>query len=270
MSLKIMIRIVVVEDEILVKKGLILTTDWQKYGCEVVGEASNGFEGVQLIDRVKPDIVITDIRMPGLDGIKMIESLKENGVSPEFIIITGYGEFEYARKALKLGVRDFLVKPIDDDDLDNALTNTCQAVLDKQRIEKIRDKLDNIGESRVMLFKEYIVDQVSEEDYVGRAVKYISLNYSLDITVKTVADNLFISESYLSRLFKQKVGQTFGDYLTYYRIKKACEYLREPDGKIYEIAGKIGYRDQRYFSLIFKKLVGVTPKEFRDKLNSRL
>lgn len=262
-----MIRIVVVEDEVLVKKGLILTTDWQKYGCEVVGEASNGLEGISIIEKLKPDIVITDVRMPGLDGIKMIECLKEAGVDSEFIIITGFGEFEYAHKAVKLGVRDFLVKPIDDEDLELALTNTCRVVIDRQRIEKIRDKLDNIGDSRIMFFKEYIVDQAEDDDYVARAVKYIGLNYKLDITVKTVADSLFISESYLSRLFKSKVGQTFGDYLTYYRIKKACELLREPDGKIYEIAGKIGYKDQRYFSLIFKKLVGVTPKEFRDKLS---
>jgi len=266
-NLQGMIRIVVVEDEVLVKKGLILTTDWQKYGCEVVGEASNGIEGINIIERLKPDIVITDVRMPGLDGIKMIENLKQTELNCEFIIITGFGEFEYAQKAVKLGVRDFLVKPIDDEDLDLALSNTCKAVLDKQKIEKIRDKLDNISDSRVMLFKEYIVDKHDDDDYVARAVKYITLNYEKDITVKTVADSLYISESYLSRLFKSKVGQTFGDYLTYYRIKKACELLKEPDGKIYEVAGKIGYKDQRYFSLIFKKLVGVTPKEFRDKLN---
>lgn len=263
-----MIKIVVVEDEVLVKKGLILTTDWQKYGCEVVGDASNGFEGIDVITRCKPDIVITDVRMPGLDGIRMIEDLKEAGIKPEFIIITGYSEFEYARQAIKLGVRDFLVKPIDDEDLDHALQNTCKAVREKHTIDKIQNKLDDITDSRVMLFKEYLLDDViGDEDYVARAVKYISQNYKRDITVKTVSDSLFISESYLSRLFKQKVGHTFGDYLTYYRIKKACELLKEPDGKIYEVANLIGYKDQRYFSIIFKKLVGVTPKEFRDKLN---
>jgi len=263
-----MIKIVVVEDEILVKKGLILTTDWQRYGCEVVGEASNGLEGIEVITRIKPDIVITDVRMPGIDGIKMIETVKEEGIKSEFIIISGYSEFEYARQAVKLGVRDFLVKPIDDEDLENALQNTCKAVRDKHNIDKIQNKMDDITDSRVMLFKEYIIDkETGDEDYVARAVKHISLNYHRDITIKSVADSLFISESYLSRLFKIQVSQTFGDYLTYYRIKKACELLKEPDGKIYEVANLIGYKDQRYFSIIFKKLVGVTPKEFRDKLN---
>lgn len=262
-----MIKIVVVEDETLVKKGLILTTDWQKYGCEVVGEASNGLEGKEAIARLKPDIVITDVRMPGLDGIGMIMQAKADGLKPEFIIISGYSEFEYARQAVKLGVRDFLIKPIDDEDLDRALLNTCEAVRDKQRIDKIQNKMDDISDSRVMLFKEYLFDEEKADDYVTRAVRHISLNYQKDISVKSVADSLFISESYLSRLFKNTVGQTFGDYLTYYRIKKACELLRRPDGKIYEVANLIGYRDQRYFSAIFKKLVGVTPKEFREKLN---
>ncbi len=262
-----MIKIIVVEDETLVKKGLILTTDWQKYGCEVVGEASNGLEGMNAIARLKPDIVITDVRMPGLDGIGMIKQAKSDGLKPEFIIISGYSEFEYARQAVKLGVRDFLTKPIDDEDLDRALLNTCVAVRDKLRIDKIQNKMDDISDSRVMLFKEYMFDEGKGDDYVTRAVRHISQNYQKDISVKSVADSLFISESYLSRLFKTTVGQTFGDYLTYYRIKKACELLRRPDGKIYEVANLIGYKDQRYFSAIFKKLVGVTPKEFREKLN---
>lgn len=262
-----MIRIVVVEDEILVKKGLILTTDWQKYGCEVVGEATNGLEGIDEITKVIPDIVITDVRMPGLDGISMIEQVKAKGLKPEFIIISGYSEFEYARQAVKLGVRDFLIKPIDDEDLEHALLNTCEAVRNKQKIDKIQNKIDDITDSRIMLFKEYMFDEEKENDYVALALKHISINYQKDISVKSVADSLFISESYLSRLFKNKVGQTFGDYITYYRIKKACEFLKKPNGKIYEVANMIGYKDQRYFSVIFKKLVGVTPKEFREKLN---
>lgn len=261
-----MIKVVVVEDEVLVKKGLILTTDWQKYGCEVVGEASNGMEGIREITRIRPDIVITDVRMPGLDGISMIEQIKAGGIKPEFVIISGYSEFEYARQAVKLGVRDFLIKPIDDDDLDAALKSTCEAVHDKQRIHKIQDKMNDISDSRVMLFKEYLLDEKKDNDYVALAVKHISANYQKDISVKSVADGLFISESYLSRLFKNTVGQTFGDYLTYYRIKKACELLKKPNGKIYEVANLIGYKDQRYFSMIFKKLVGVTPKEFRERL----
>ncbi|MDF2613980.1 MAG: response regulator containing CheY-like receiver domain and AraC-type DNA-binding domain [Clostridia bacterium] len=263
-----MMKIVVVEDEMLVKKGLILTTDWLKFNCEVVGDASNGMEGIDVIKRMQPDIVITDVRMPGLDGIKMIEALKTDCCKSEFIIISGYSEFEYARQAVKLGVRDFLVKPIDDEDLENALKNTCQEIHNKKVISKIQNKMEDITDSRVMLFKEYIIkEQEDNSDYTARAVRYINQNYQKDISLKSAADHLFISESYLSRVFKTNAGQTFGDYLTYYRIKMACGFLKEPDAKIHEIAKMIGYKDQRYFSVIFKKLVGLKPKEFRDKLN---
>jgi two-component system response regulator YesN len=260
-----MIRVVIIEDEVLVKKGLMLTTDWESFGCEVVGEASNGIEGVEVITRLRPDIVITDIRMPGMDGIQMIEALIDK-VGAEYIIISGYSEFEYARQAVKLGVKDYLIKPINDDELADAIKKACNSVLDKHKINRIENRIDDITDSKVMLFREYLLDgaKTSKSYYVEKMIKYICDNYQRDINIKDVADSLAISESHISRLFKSEVGYTFVDYLTYYRIKKAICFLRDPDVKIYEIAEKIGYKDQRYFSVIFKKLVGVTPKEFRE------
>lgn len=259
-----MIRVVIIEDEVLVKKGLILTTDWEKFGCEVVGEASNGLEGIELITKLKPDIVITDIRMPGADGIQMIEAL-EGKWDAEYIIISGYGEFEYARQAVRLGVTDYLVKPINDEELADAVKKACNTVENRNKISRIESRIDDFSDSKVMLFKEYLLDDVKtgKFNYVEKAIKYIADNYQKDITIKDAAESLAISESHISRLFRLETGYTFIDYLTYYRIKKAIGYLRDPGLKIYEVAEKIGYRDQRYFSVIFKKLVGITPKEFR-------
>jgi two-component system response regulator YesN len=264
-----MIRIVIVEDEALVKKGLRLTTDWQGFGCEVVGEASNGFEGIEVITRLKPDIVITDIRMPGLDGLQMIEALTGRA-DAEYIIISGYSEFEYARQAVRFGVKDYLIKPINDDELADAIQKACGAVRNKKKLIRIESGMEGIADSKVMLFKEYFSEgaRTGRSYYVEKMIKYISDNYQKNINVRDVAESLSMSESHISRLFKSEVGHTFVDYLTYYRIKKAIGYLKDPDVKIYEIAEKIGYRDQRYFSVIFKKLVGVTPTEFREQLNA--
>lgn len=259
--------VAVVEDEQLVSKGIILTTDWSKFGCEVVASASNGLEGIEVIKRLKPDIVITDVRMPGLDGIHMIQQLRSDGAQTEFIIISGYSDFEYARQAIKLGVRDFLTKPIDDAELENALHSIVEAIHDKQTLHTIQDKISNLDDDRIQLLRDCVdSSSANSTDYVARAVKFISCNYQHDISIKTVAESLYISESYLSRLFKNKLDQTFVDYLTYFRIKTACSLLKEPDIKIYNVANMIGYKDQRYFSVIFKKLVGMTPKEFRDNL----
>lgn len=262
-----MIRIVVVEDELLVKKGLIVTTDWERFDCEVVGDASNGYEGIEVIRKLHPDIVITDIRMPGLDGVQMIEALSGK-VDAEYIIISGYSDFEYARQALKLGVKDYLMKPIDDNELEEALKKACNTVRSKKQISRMQSRMEDITDNKIMFFKEYFTDdtRTARSNYVEQTIKYISDNYHKNINIKDIADKLSVSESHLFRLFKAESGYTFVDYLTYYRIKKAIGFLRDPHVKIYNIAEKIGYRDQRYFSVIFKKLVGVTPKEFREQL----
>ena len=119
-----------------------------------------------------------------------------------------------------------------------------------------------------MLFKEYNLGEQKGANarYVSQAIELITARYIGGITIEEAAEKLNISASYLSRLFKQETGYTFVDYLTYYRIKRAVELLKDPSVKVYEVADLVGYSDARYFSQIFRKLTGVTPKEFRDSL----
>ncbi|HEY8464018.1 MAG TPA: response regulator [Bacillota bacterium] len=261
-----MIKVVVVEDEELVRKGLVLTTSWDNYNCEVIGEATNGLEGVEMILKLKPDIVITDVNMSGLDGIEMIRKVRSQ-VDFECIIISGYSEFEYARQAVKLGVKDYLMKPIDDADLHQALLRVCEEVNQKHKMNHIQDRLESLEENKLVFFKEYLStnDTDGKTDYIARAIQYIHNHYTEDLAIKDVADFLHLSEGYLSKLFKNETGYTFVDYLTNYRMKKACKLLTVPTVKIYEIAEQVGYKDQRYFSMLFKKVTGMTPKEFKEK-----
>lgn len=264
-----MMRVIVIEDEPLVIKGIILTTDWEKMDCEVVAQASNGFEGIEMFRKMNPDIIITDVRMPGLDGIEMIRKIKATDSHPEFIVISGYSDFEYARRAIQLGVKDFLVKPIDDSELESAISRACSALHDKHVINTFQQNVSKLDDHQIQMVKECITPVgtgYENIDYVSRAVRFVTINFQSDISIKTVAESLYISASYLSRLFKLKMGKTFGDYLTYFRIKKACSFLKNPDIKIYRIANMVGYKDQRYFSVIFKKMVGMSPREFRDNL----
>lgn len=263
-----MYKVVVVEDSSLLRKGLIFTTPWEDIECEVIGEAENGIEGAEIIEKLHPDIVITDIKMPGLDGIEMIEKVisKTNTV---FIIMSGYSEFEYARSALKLGVKDYLLKPIDDDELLNSIKRACDEIHQKKQLDKLKYQMDKTSDSRIIFFKEYFsCDDTTKSTYVQNAVDYIKNNYASDIGVKDIAKSLMISDSHISRSFKEETVYTIGDYLSNYRIKKACKLLSNLSAKIYEIAEQIGYKDHRHFSVPFKKIVGVTPKEFKDKLNN--
>lgn len=116
-----MIKAIIVDDEFIEREGMKKTIDWEKHGCIFCGEADNGLTGLELALRVKPDIVITDIRMPGLDGITMSKQIKEKLPYCKFIIITGYDDFEYARGAVKINAFDFLLKPIDEAELVSAI-----------------------------------------------------------------------------------------------------------------------------------------------------
>ncbi|MFC4596694.1 response regulator transcription factor [Cohnella hongkongensis] len=255
-----MIKIIVIEDEHLLRKGLVMTTPWQDYGCEVIGEVGDGLEGVRLIDKLRPDIVITDIRMPGLDGIEMMRRSRETS-DTEFILITGFSDFKYAKAAVDLGAQGFILKPIDDEELDAVLTKTVEAVCRKREYDlALRERsADHIG-----LHGKLAYGAKPNDRYLSEAIAYIEANVERNFSLKNIADHLHISESYLSKLFKSKTSYTFLEYCTNYRIKKAAELLMDERNKVYEIADKVGYPDSRYFSTLFKKQIGLTPTEFRQ------
>lgn len=253
-----MLKVVVVEDENLTRRGLIITTPWEEFGCKVVGEASNGLEGIDVIERVKPHIVITDVSMPKMNGIEMIKHLV-NTIQAEYIIISGYDDFKYAQQAISLGVKEYLLKPVEDSELFKALTKTVKHIEEKKSFYEDETK----GIDNILDFQEYNISDLAEgkKKYVVEAIKCIVKDYYKEINIKEVAEKLYITESYLSRLFKKETGYTFVDYLTRYRIKKAIELLKDTTIKIYEVAELVGFKDSRYFSSIFKKYVGITPTE---------
>lgn len=122
-----MLKVLVVEDEEMIRKGIVLTVDWAALDCVVVGEAANGEEALQAARRYEPTLIITDLKMPKMDGIEMLQKLREQGCTVPAIILTAYDSFEYARSAMRLGAVDFLLKPFHDGELE-------QAVLTLQKI----------------------------------------------------------------------------------------------------------------------------------------
>ena len=220
-----MYKIIVLEDEPTVRKDLVLLTPWESLGIICVGEADNGEMGLDLAMQLRPDIILTDIRMPGMDGLEFIEKHKKwctdnNLEFPEFLVLSGYSEFEYARQGIRLGVSEYLLKPIDDQNLIAALLRV------KERIETKKEK-SPVYQTVFQEFIENEKDSKKFEGYIARAVYIIQENFITGITIEETAMQLGISAGHLSRLFKQETGYTFGDYLVYVRIKRAVELLRE-------------------------------------------
>lgn len=251
-----MIRVVVVEDEEMVRKGIIQTLDWASIDCVVIGEASNGEQGGDLINELKPDLIITDVRMPRIDGVSMLRQLRSEGCLAKFILLTAYSDFRYAQSAVRAGASDYLLKPLKDGELEETIRRIFKPEREKKKIET--DKTIT-----PIQFQFKPKENVSNK-FIIQALYYIKSHYQSDITISSVAEYLDISEGYLSRLFKKETGYTFTNYLTYYRILSACMILKNCRAKVYQVAGEVGYTDTAYFSTLFKKLTGVSPSEYQS------
>ena len=246
-----MLKVLIVEDEEMIRKGIVLTVDWAALDCVVVGEATNGVQGLEAARRLEPSLIITDLKMPQMDGIEMLTALRAEGCTAYVIILTAYDNFAYAQSALRLGAVDYLLKPFHDGDLENAVTRV-------QQRRRPAAEATPIGAAR----------KGDKSKYVLEAMDYISKHYNEpDISVGTVAQSLNISEGYLSHTFKKETDYTLLNYLTRYRIHKAMELLKDCRVKVYEVAEQVGYRDIAYFSATFKKYAGISPSEYQ--LSSR-
>ena len=244
-----MMKVVVVEDEALVRRGIVLAVDWAGVDCAVVGEAADGAEGLEVIRRCQPDIVVTDIKMPRMDGIEMVRRLRAEGNGAHVIILTAYSDFAYAQSAVKLGAVDYLLKPFHDGELEEAVTR-LQSRVGRSEAPTQGPDVALEGKSK----------------YVKEALRYIAEHYNdPEIGVSSVARSLGISEGHLSHEFKKETSRTLGSYLTDCRIHAAMELLRDCRNKVYEVAELVGYRDVAYFGSTFKKLVGVSPSEYQDR-----
>ena len=245
-----MLKVLVVEDEELIRKGIVLAVDWAALDCVVVGEAANGLEALDAVERLDPSLVITDLKMPQMDGIEMLRQLRQRGNNVYVIILTAYDSFTYAQSALRLGAVDFLLKPFHDGDLERAVT-------------ALRRRMDaGPGEAERPLPG---LKKGDKSKYVLEAMDYIGEHYNdPNISIAAIAQHLGLSEGHLSHTFKRETDYTLLNYLTRYRVHKAMELLRDCRVKVYEVAERVGYRDITHFSATFKKLAGMTPSEYQD------
>lgn len=252
-----MFKVLVVDDEIHVRKGIVLETDWQALGCLVVAEAENGLEGMEAVHKYNPDLIISDIRMPRLDGVEMLRRLREEGSDVQIIFLTAYSEFEYARNALKLLAADYLLKPFEDGELEAAVNRVKSSLSDKRQESRQQD------EKRILSLS---LKSGDKSKYIMEAISYISGHYNeCDISVGTVARSLGISEGHLSHLFRKETDYTVMSYLTRYRIRAAMKLLADCRYKVYEVAELVGYKDIAYFSSTFKKIAGVSPSDYQNR-----
>lgn len=247
-----MYRVMIVDDEPIIVRGLSQSVPWAIYNCEVVATASDGLEAMEIIEEIKPDIVFMDICMPGMTGLGVIAALKLRFDKIEFTILTGYRDFEYARQAIRLGVTRFIVKPSQMEDI-------------KEAVETMVHNLDKKGASCDSTVKEKEAN-VASNFIVKNAIKYMEENYYMKLKLSDVAEKSYISQWHLSKILNRDTGQNFSEILNGIRIEKAKELLKDPSFRIGDVAEEVGFLDIAHFSRVFKKLIGVSANEYRNSI----
>ncbi len=250
-----MYKVMIIDDEPIIVEGLSRSVPWEKYDCQVVNTAHDGMEGIEKIQAEQPDMIFLDICMPEMDGLSMVAALKSEFPDMQVTILTGFRDFEYAQRAIRLGVARFLLKPSNMDEIEEAIRYMC-GVCAKQQNRDSRETEEAVEEH----------EHIASNFIVRNALNYMEENYKEKILLSDVAEKTYVSQWHLSKLLNKETGQSFSEILNGIRIEKAKELLKDPSLRIGDIADEVGFLDMAHFSRVFKKINGISANEYRNQM----
>lgn len=252
--------VLIIDDEKPVRQAIIALGHWNVFDIGQIYEAAEGENGLQCMREHDPDIILVDMKMPNMDGAKFLEIASREFPLAKYIVISGYDDFEYTKRAIQVKVLDYLLKPVIESELNEALSKAV-AELDNVKKENAKQELPNPIQSNLLpLAGEDMIRNLNEiKDYIDQ-------NFCQEIKLSLFAERYFLSKEYLSKLFKEKFGFNIYEYVLKVRMKKACELLANPGIKVLAIAKYLGYKDNNYFSRAFKTYYGIAPTEYRENI----
>jgi len=251
-----MYRLVIIEDEYEIRTSLCNYIPWDELGFEVEAQMENGLQCLDYIRKNQIDVILTDIKMPGMSGLELAETLFKQKSNVKIVLLSGYREFEFAQKAIMYGVKYYITKPTKYAELAQiflALKDELDSEYDYASVQNTgsQENIENLG------FNEKIIRTVK---------KYVRENYR-NATLENAAKLVYMNPYYLSKFFKDKTEQNFSDFVTICRMEEASNLLKDIKYKVYEVSMLVGYSSPKNFTRAFKKYFGNTPKEYRNNID---
>ncbi len=263
------IRLLIADDEVQIRNGLRMGIDWKTIGVGAVLAAKDGLEAYRLCEEHRIELILADVRMPGIDGLELASRLS---YSPrKIVIISGYADFSYAQKAIKFGAEDYMLKPVNIAELTELMRRLVREVQAEKCITRVDGERPNETMSSGLVSHQRFFGKddhldLTRNDFDStllRTLDYINCHYDEKLSVEDVAGYVGKSNNYFSTTFRKSTGYTFVDYLTRLRIEHAKKLLKATSMMTYEIAEKVGFSDYKYFSIVFKRMQGCAPTEYR-------
>lgn len=248
-----MYRTIIVDDEVDISRGMTTILNWGAHGFEITGTAENGRQALALFERVSPHFVITDIRMPLMDGLELTRSLKERSPDLKVMLLSGYSDFAYAKEAIRFGVSNYLLKPVDVAELEAELL----------RIKRSIDSLNLSLRTRSLTRAQQAGPRGGG---IGEILAYIGEHCAEELTLNRLGEVFYLNPFYIGKLIKKECARTFNEYLNDVRIENAKYLLRNTSLTVGEIGEQVGYKFPDHFYRNFKKHASVSPGVYRESI----
>ena len=249
-----MYQVLVVEDELAIRFIYRNMKEWEQNGFSITAEAETGKKALELLNTESFDIMLLDVVLPEMDGLELLEALEERYVHIPVVIASTYNEFEYARKGMQLGAMDYLVKPIQNEELDECLKKVAKKLSGKTETQKEMNEIQKI----------FVDCGLNPElSFVQKLEKYMETGEELSLG--KIAAYFELSKDYFGKVFHQRVGCSFQQFVIKYKMETAKHLLRETNLKVYEISEQLGYKTVDHFTRLFRDYAGISPQKFRKE-----
>lgn len=252
-----MYKILLVEDDSALKYVYSKMEIWQKYGFEITVQVSNGKDALQVLSEQNFDMIMTDIRMPFMDGLLLLEKIKERDIEILSVLTSCYDKFEYACQGMRLGAFDFIVKPISEQKLSEVLERAALYLRRTKENDQMKQLIWQVAEQKGI--------KIESSSFLKHICSYLMNHIDDKTTMEEVAMEMKLSKDYFGKHFKQETGITFNTFYTSIKIEYAKQLIDKGEYKTYEISSMLGYSNPDYFTKIFKEMTHMTPTQYKIK-----